>query len=207
MLGRAWGLTTTYNHVHDPDCHDAPVMDLRDLHAAIDEAVMRAYGWEDLDLKIGHHRRRSASGGRSARRPGSSCWTGCWRRISGDTRRRTRDRGQLEHVPPRRSRCAASWKACWSGTCSGRGTGRRRNCRRAPRLRSGTCWAGWCRGTRPPTRQPLTRTRKAKQDRIRRWWNARCRRPGTATTLTWRARLPSVREHGRLSDRPVVHRA
>jgi hypothetical protein len=55
MLGRSWGLTTTYNHVHDPDYHDGPVSDLRDLHVAIDEAVMRAYGWEDLDLKFGHH--------------------------------------------------------------------------------------------------------------------------------------------------------
>jgi hypothetical protein len=55
MLARSWGLTTTYNHVHDPDCHDGPVSNLRDVHVAIDEAVMRAYGWEDLDLKIGHH--------------------------------------------------------------------------------------------------------------------------------------------------------
>ena len=55
MLSRSWGLTTTYNHVHDPDYHDGPVSNLRDLHVAIDEAVMRAYGWEDLDLKIGHH--------------------------------------------------------------------------------------------------------------------------------------------------------
>jgi hypothetical protein len=55
MLGRWWGLTTTYNHVHDPDCNDPAVQDLRDIHVAIDEAVMRAYGWEDLDLKIGHH--------------------------------------------------------------------------------------------------------------------------------------------------------
>ena len=55
MLGRWWGLTTTYNHVHDPDDHDASVRNLRDIHVAIDEAVMRAYGWEDLDLKIGHH--------------------------------------------------------------------------------------------------------------------------------------------------------
>jgi len=55
MLGRSWGLTTTYNHAHDPDDHDAAVMNLRDIHVAIDEAVMRAYGWEDLDLKIGHH--------------------------------------------------------------------------------------------------------------------------------------------------------
>ena len=55
MLGRSWGLTTTYNHVHDPDDHDPAVMALRDIHVAIDEAVMRAYGWEDLELKIGHH--------------------------------------------------------------------------------------------------------------------------------------------------------
>lgn len=55
MLGRGWGLTTTYNRVHDPDCHDAAVRDLRELHEEIDEAVIRAYGWGDLDLKIGHH--------------------------------------------------------------------------------------------------------------------------------------------------------
>jgi hypothetical protein len=55
MLSRAWGLTKTYNRVHDPDCHDEAVRDIRDLHAEIDEAVMRAYGWSDLDLKIGHH--------------------------------------------------------------------------------------------------------------------------------------------------------
>jgi Eco57I restriction-modification methylase len=55
MMGRSWGLTTCYNHVHDPDEHDPAVSQIRDIHAAIDEAVMRAYGWEDLDLKIGHH--------------------------------------------------------------------------------------------------------------------------------------------------------
>ena len=55
MLGRSWGLTTTYNRVHDPECHEVPVQAIRDLHVAIDEAVARAYGWDDLDLKIGHH--------------------------------------------------------------------------------------------------------------------------------------------------------
>ena len=55
MLGRSWGLTTCYNHVHDPDDHDGAITKVRDIHVAIDEAVMRAYGWEDLDLKIGHH--------------------------------------------------------------------------------------------------------------------------------------------------------
>jgi hypothetical protein len=55
MLSRSWGLTSTYNRVHDPDCHDAAVREIRELHAEIDDAVMRAYGWDDLDLKIGHH--------------------------------------------------------------------------------------------------------------------------------------------------------
>jgi hypothetical protein len=55
MLSRAWGLTKTYNRVHDPDNHEPPIREIRDIHVAIDEAVMRAYGWTDLDLKIGHH--------------------------------------------------------------------------------------------------------------------------------------------------------
>jgi hypothetical protein len=55
MMGRSWGLTTTYKYVHNPDEHDASVRNLRDIHVAIDETVMRAYGWNDLDLKIGHH--------------------------------------------------------------------------------------------------------------------------------------------------------
>ena len=55
MLSRAWGLTPTYNRVHNPDVHEPAIQELRDIHVAIDEAVMRAYGWDDLDLKIGHH--------------------------------------------------------------------------------------------------------------------------------------------------------
>jgi len=54
MLSRSWGLTTTYNHVHDPADRDPEVLALRELHAEIDHAVMDAYGW-DLDLEIGHH--------------------------------------------------------------------------------------------------------------------------------------------------------
>lgn len=56
MLGRAWGLTTTYNHLHDPADRDAAVVALRDLHADIDHAVLDAYGWSDLDPEIGHHK-------------------------------------------------------------------------------------------------------------------------------------------------------
>ncbi|MDA8045299.1 MAG: hypothetical protein M0Z30_08695 [Actinomycetota bacterium] len=56
MLGRSWGLTTTYNHVHDPSERDPEVVNLRDIHAAIDRAVFDAYGWHDLDPEIGYHR-------------------------------------------------------------------------------------------------------------------------------------------------------
>jgi hypothetical protein len=55
MKSRAWGLTSTYNRVHNPDVHEPAIQELRDIHVAIDEAVMRAYGWDNLDLKIGHH--------------------------------------------------------------------------------------------------------------------------------------------------------
>ena len=48
MLSRGAGLTATYNLVHDPKCADADIAELRDIHLAIDEAVVRAYGWTDL---------------------------------------------------------------------------------------------------------------------------------------------------------------
>ncbi len=54
MLSRGWGLTTTYNHVHDRTDRDPAVVALRELHTEIDEAVLASYGW-DLDLGIGHH--------------------------------------------------------------------------------------------------------------------------------------------------------
>jgi hypothetical protein len=54
MLGRSWGLTRTYNAVHDPAVRDPEVVALRDLHVQIDAAVVSAYGW-DLDLEIDHH--------------------------------------------------------------------------------------------------------------------------------------------------------
>jgi hypothetical protein len=55
MLSRAWGLTTTYNHVHDPADTDPAIVRLREVHAAIDRAVLAAYGWPDLDPQVGHH--------------------------------------------------------------------------------------------------------------------------------------------------------
>ena len=48
MLSRQAGLTATYNLVHHPNCADADIAELREIHRAIDGAVVRAYGWTDL---------------------------------------------------------------------------------------------------------------------------------------------------------------
>ena len=42
------GLTKTYNRFHDPNEDDPGIRRLRDLHAAMDRAVLAAYGWSDV---------------------------------------------------------------------------------------------------------------------------------------------------------------
>ena len=49
------GLTKLYNRFHDPDEDDPRIQELRDLHRQIDEAVAKAYGWDDLNLEHGFH--------------------------------------------------------------------------------------------------------------------------------------------------------
>ncbi len=44
----ALGLTGFYNKLHDPGEHSAQVVKARELHAAMDHAVLEAYGWCDL---------------------------------------------------------------------------------------------------------------------------------------------------------------
>ncbi|WP_448601365.1 Eco57I restriction-modification methylase domain-containing protein, partial [Thermoflexus hugenholtzii] len=51
MLRRRIGLTKTYNLFHDPACADADIVRLRELHAAMDRAVLACYGWEDINLQ------------------------------------------------------------------------------------------------------------------------------------------------------------
>jgi hypothetical protein len=48
MIERNEGLTKTYNRFHDRAERAADIQRLRDLHAEMDRAVLRAYGWEDL---------------------------------------------------------------------------------------------------------------------------------------------------------------
>ena len=55
MLSRQEGLTKTYNRLHDPHETAEDIVRLRELHKEMDEAVARAYGWDDLVLGHGFH--------------------------------------------------------------------------------------------------------------------------------------------------------
>ena len=48
------GMTRTYNRFHDPDENDLDIAKLRDLHAAMDRAVLAAYGWRDIPTDCAH---------------------------------------------------------------------------------------------------------------------------------------------------------
>ncbi len=48
MVRNDAGLTKTYNRFHDPEERDPDILRLRELHAAMDRAVLRAYGWDDI---------------------------------------------------------------------------------------------------------------------------------------------------------------
>jgi hypothetical protein len=48
MVHNNEGLTKTYNHFHDPNETSSDIIKLRELHAAMDRAVLDAYGWTDL---------------------------------------------------------------------------------------------------------------------------------------------------------------
>ncbi|PDW03689.1 Eco57I restriction-modification methylase domain-containing protein [Candidatus Viridilinea mediisalina] len=48
MVERNEGLTKTYNRFHDPYEQEGAIVRLRELHSAMDRAVLAAYGWDDL---------------------------------------------------------------------------------------------------------------------------------------------------------------
>jgi hypothetical protein len=48
MIRHDEGLTKTYNRFHDPEERSPDILRLRELHAAMDRAVLEAYGWPDI---------------------------------------------------------------------------------------------------------------------------------------------------------------
>src|ERR1051326_7020365 len=55
MLACQEGLTKTYNRFHNPHEKAADIVKLRESHREMDEAVARAYGWDDLRLEHGFY--------------------------------------------------------------------------------------------------------------------------------------------------------
>jgi hypothetical protein len=51
MVRNNAGLTKTYNRFHRPDEYSPDILKLRELHDAMDRAVLDAYGWHDLQPK------------------------------------------------------------------------------------------------------------------------------------------------------------
>jgi hypothetical protein len=49
------GLTAIYNKFNDPNDESSDIQRLRNLHRAMDEAVLSTYDWTDLDLNHGFH--------------------------------------------------------------------------------------------------------------------------------------------------------
>lgn len=79
------GLTALYNRFHDPDEHDADIVQLRDLHAAMDRAVLDAYGWTDLQptceflLDYEEEEDADATPGRRKKKPWRYRWPDAFR--------------------------------------------------------------------------------------------------------------------------------
>src|SRR5262249_49443544 len=71
MLSRQEGLTKTYNRLHARGDTSADIARLRALHVEMDQAVVAAYGWNDLELGHGFHETKQGvryTIGESARR-------------------------------------------------------------------------------------------------------------------------------------------
>jgi hypothetical protein len=80
MVRNNEGLTKTYNRFHDPSERSADILKLRELHAAMDRAVLDAYGWTDLRptceflLDYEDDEDEEEGGGRRRRKPWRYRW-------------------------------------------------------------------------------------------------------------------------------------
>jgi hypothetical protein len=55
MVSQGWGITDVYGKYHDENCDERDVVELRDRHIGLERAVLAAYGWHDVDPKLGFH--------------------------------------------------------------------------------------------------------------------------------------------------------
>ncbi|GAA1716413.1 Eco57I restriction-modification methylase domain-containing protein [Dietzia cercidiphylli] len=60
MLERSIGLTAVYNDVHDPYCLRPEIIRLREIHLEVDRAMLEAYGWQNIELRLDFSEYRQA---------------------------------------------------------------------------------------------------------------------------------------------------
>lgn len=124
------GLTKTYNRFHDPDERSADIEELRRLHAAMDRAVLGAYGWGDIptacEFLLDYEDEEDDAevpGGRRRKKPWRYRWPDEVRdEVLARLLQLNRDRAAEEE---RLGRAAASGSKGPSARGKGRGRGRR----------------------------------------------------------------------------------
>ena len=85
MVRNNEGLTKTYNRFHDPNETSPDIKKLRELHAAMDRAVLDAYGWTDLQptceflLDYEEDEDEEESGARQRKKPWRYRWPDLFR--------------------------------------------------------------------------------------------------------------------------------
>ena len=99
MVDHDKGLTKTYNRFNDPDETDQGILRLRQLHEAMDRAVLDAYGWTDVSTECDFLLDYEIEGGGGGRRN----LTGTDGPTTFGTRSSVAFSNSTPNVPPRRS--------------------------------------------------------------------------------------------------------
>ncbi len=126
MVRNNEGLTKTYNRFHDPNETSADIIKLRDLHAAMDRAVLDAYGGDLgkftvppceflLDYEDEEDEDEPATGGRQRKKPWRYRWPDVFRdevlALLLDLNKKRAEEEKLTALPPAKPKKATRKKA------------------------------------------------------------------------------------------------
>ena len=145
MVRNNEGLTKTYNRFHDPNERSPEILKLRELHDAMDRAVLDAYGWTDLvptcEFLLDYEEDEDDEASRrAARSPGATAGpmrsaTKCWPACSNSTNSAPNRNAWQDWQPKPPQACPRDARSCPAP--------RRYGASSRPRTRyNRTCWAG-----------------------------------------------------------------